>query len=244
VPLYVERKLPMQCIAHRGFSGRYPENTLLAFRKALEVGADMIEFDVRVSRDGELVVMHDPTVDRTTNGSGRVETLTLRELKMLDAGMGEIIPTFSEVIEELGGKIGMNIHMYAYGEALDRAVEVCVEAGILDEVFFALSDPTEIRRLLRLHSDVYVCSGYRAVERDYLEASVELGARIIQPLIGAAYLTADWVERAHEKGMAVEVFWADTADEMLRLRSLNVDGILTNFPDIFMETFRGEGPKG
>ncbi|KYH40946.1 MAG: glycerophosphodiester phosphodiesterase [Candidatus Bathyarchaeota archaeon B26-2] len=204
----------------------------------------MIEFDVRVSKDGELVVMHDPTVDRTTNGRGRVDKLTLRELKRLDAGMGETVPTFSEVIEELGGKIGMNIHMYAYGEALDRAVEACMEADILDEVFFAFSDPAEIRRLLRQRPEVYVCSGYRAAEEDYLEASRELGAKILQPPIGASYLKAEWVEKVHEKGMVVEVFWADTVEDMLRLRSLGVDGILTNFPDIFIETFRRERTQG
>jgi glycerophosphoryl diester phosphodiesterase len=123
--------------------------------------------------------MHDPTVDRTTNGNGRVDTLTLMELKRLDAGLGETVPTFREVINELRGKIGMNIHMYVYGEALDRAVKACMEADILDGVFFAFSDPLEIRRMLRRYPGVHVCSGYRAGEKDYLEASMGLGAKIL-----------------------------------------------------------------
>ncbi len=92
--------------AHRGWSERYPENTMLAYRKAAELGVDQIETDVRVTRDGELVVIHDATVDRTTNGHGRVEDLTLAELLALDAGSwkgeefaGERIPTFAEFLE-------------------------------------------------------------------------------------------------------------------------------------------------
>jgi len=209
----------------------------------VEIGADMIEFDVRMSRDEELVVMHDPTVDRTTNGHGRVDTLTLRELKRLDAGFGETVPTFSEVTDELGGKVGMNIHMYVYGEALDRAVKACAEADILDEVFLAFSDPLEIRRMLRQYPGVHVCSGYRAGEKDYLEASMGLGAKILQPPMGASYLTAEWVEKVHENNMVVEVFWADTVSDILSLRRLGVDGILTNFPDVFLDTLRRETPK-
>jgi len=238
VSLYVDRRLPLQCIAHRGFSGRYPENTILAFKKAVDAGADIIEFDVRQSKDGKLIVMHDPTVDRTTDGSGRVDCMTLREIKELDAGMGEKVPTLEEVIEELGGKIGMNIHMYVLGKQLDLAVKICLEAGIADEIFFSLSDPSEIRRLRRDYPDLTICSGYRPHTSDYLESSLTLGARILQPSIKATYLTSEWIKKAHEKGMVIEVFWADTAKDMIRLKNLGVDGILTNYPDIFVKTFR------
>jgi glycerophosphoryl diester phosphodiesterase len=85
--------------AHRGWCSEYPENTLLAFRKALEVGVDQIETDIRITKDGELVLMHDATVDRTTNGTGKVCEMTLAELKELDAGGGEKIPTLRELME-------------------------------------------------------------------------------------------------------------------------------------------------
>ena len=88
--------------AHRGVSARYPENTLLAFRRAVGV-ADMIELDVTFSKDGEVVVMHDDTIDRTTNGSGIIENFTLEELKQFDAGQGEQIPTLEEVFRDVGG---------------------------------------------------------------------------------------------------------------------------------------------
>ena len=82
-----------------------------------------------------------------------------------------------------------------------------------------------------------------AREKDYLEASIGLGARILQPHIGASYLTAEWVANVHENNMVVEVFWADTVSDILYLRRLGVDGILTNFPDVFLDTLRRETPK-
>ncbi|MBT3604526.1 MAG: glycerophosphodiester phosphodiesterase, partial [Candidatus Latescibacteria bacterium] len=92
-------------IAHRGFSSQYPENTILAFQKALDIGIDWMEFDLQVTSDNHLVVMHDKTVDRTTNGTGLVSDLTLEQVKKLDAGShldaqfaGEQVPTFEEVV--------------------------------------------------------------------------------------------------------------------------------------------------
>ena len=91
----------MEVIAHRGASYFEPENTLRSFRRAVEMGADRVEVDVRLSKDNKLVVIHDPRVDRTTNGTGRVKDMTLQELKSLDAGKGEKIPTLQEVIDAL-----------------------------------------------------------------------------------------------------------------------------------------------
>ncbi len=85
--------------AHRGFSSDYPENTMLAFKKALECGVDQLETDVRVTKDGQLVLIHDATVDRTTNATGNVCDFTLDEIRKLDAGQGEVIPTFIEFME-------------------------------------------------------------------------------------------------------------------------------------------------
>src|SRR5690242_11883524 len=89
----------MQIIGHRGASGYEPENTLASFKEALALGVDMIELDVYVIKTGELVVMHDSTVNRTTNGTGRVEALSLKELRQLDAGAGEKVPLLSEVLD-------------------------------------------------------------------------------------------------------------------------------------------------
>ncbi len=96
-------------VAHRGASAYEPENTLRAFRRAIELGADMSELDLQLSKDGALVVMHNYTVDETTNGHGAIQDLTLRELKQLDVGDGESIPVLQEVIDLLSGRNGMNL---------------------------------------------------------------------------------------------------------------------------------------
>src|SRR3972149_9393656 len=117
VPYWTGR-FPVMVIAHRGFSGQAPENTLASFKKARELGSDMIELDVRFSKDGHMVVMHDDTLDRTTNGRGKVADYTLKELKQLDAGSwfapqfsDERIPNLNEVLELAKGKILVNIEI-------------------------------------------------------------------------------------------------------------------------------------
>src|ERR1700682_5975434 len=110
-------------IAHRGGSGTFPENTLSAFRAAIEAGADMCELDVQLTRDGKVVVIHDDTVERTTDGQGEGAILTLEELQRLDAGAlfkegaqrGERIPTLDEVFELTRGRCGLNIELKATG---------------------------------------------------------------------------------------------------------------------------------
>ncbi|AEK72674.1 glycerophosphoryl diester phosphodiesterase [Thermococcus sp. 4557] len=104
-----ERKVFL--LGHRGYSARYPENTLLAFKKAVEAGADGIELDVWLTKDGEVVVIHDDTVDRTSNGSGRVKDMTLDELKSLDFGNGERIPTLEETFEALPEDVLINVEI-------------------------------------------------------------------------------------------------------------------------------------
>jgi glycerophosphoryl diester phosphodiesterase len=105
-------------IGHRGAAGYCPENTIASFKKALELGADYLELDIQMTKDGELVVIHDTTVNRTTNGKGRVKDLTLREIQSLDAGSwfhsnfaGEKIPALSEVFDEFAGKIGFLLEL-------------------------------------------------------------------------------------------------------------------------------------
>src|ERR1700691_2371330 len=99
----------MLVIAHRGASGYEPENTLASFKKALEIGVDGIELDVHLSKDGNVMVIHDSWVNRTTNGIGRVENKTLKELQKLDAGNGEKIPTLQEVLDVINRKVLINI---------------------------------------------------------------------------------------------------------------------------------------
>ncbi len=115
--------------AHRGFCAKYPENTMLAFRKAIELGVDQIETDVRITKDNELVLIHDATLDRTTNGKGLVCDYTLSELKQLDAGQGEQIPTLRELFELVKDHptitLDLEFKEYPVGEYAQRAYDTC-----------------------------------------------------------------------------------------------------------------------
>ncbi|MBS4195691.1 glycerophosphodiester phosphodiesterase family protein [Lederbergia citri] len=131
--------------AHRGFSSEYPENTLLAFQKAVDIGVDMIEFDLRLSKDDEVAIIHDQTVDRTTNDSGKVNDLTLKELKELDAGDGQKIPSLEEFCELLQPypELLFNVEIKRGDKAIevtDRAIEILRKFAFLDRCVFTSFD--------------------------------------------------------------------------------------------------------
>jgi len=110
-------------LGHRGYSAKYPENTLLAFKKAIEAGADGVELDVWLTRDGKVVIIHDGNIDRVSNGTGNVKEMTLEELKSLDFGNGERIPTLEEVFEALPEEALINVEIKDV-DAVERTVEI------------------------------------------------------------------------------------------------------------------------
>ena len=169
-PLPWSSKFPVLVMAHRGFSGKAPENTLAAFRKAIEIGSDFIELDVRFSKDGHLVVFHDDTLERTTNGKGKVADFSLQELKGLDAGSwfgpsfsGEKIPTLREVLAQAKGRILVNIELkkgdqgpYTMMDLSDRALEEVQRAGMEKEVLFSSFDLAALKRIRQKNQGIPV----------------------------------------------------------------------------------------
>ncbi|HSV90320.1 MAG TPA: glycerophosphodiester phosphodiesterase family protein, partial [Nitrospiraceae bacterium] len=123
-------------IGHRGAAGHAPENTLAAIQKGIALGVNSVEIDVRRTADGVLVVLHDATVNRTTNGKGRVDRMCLRDIKKLDAGDGEHIPTLEEVFKVAEGKTGLILELKIRGAAQQTA-EAVREAGFRDSVIYA-----------------------------------------------------------------------------------------------------------
>lgn len=174
-------------VAHRGASGNYPENTLRAFQMALEMGVDEIELDLRMTLDGHLVVMHDATVDRTTDGTGAIGELTLGEIRALRA--------FRMVGDST---LACN----------DESVEI-----------FAEIDPRIACRIFPNH---------RSPE-DYIRSSEDMGLLTTQP--GRDMTTPEFVQKAHESGLGVHVFYADALKDMRAYIEMGVDGILTNYPE-------------
>jgi glycerophosphoryl diester phosphodiesterase len=242
-------------IAHRGGAGLWPENTLYAFERALRAGADVIEMDVRATADGALVVIHDASVERTTDGVGRVGALTLAELKRLDAafrwspdggrtfplrGRGVGVPTLEEVFERFPAArfvIEPKQDAPSAVAALCRAIRA---RGMTDKVLlgsFRTSLVSEFRREcpeVATSGDPAEVSKFLALERAGLEGSYSptMQALLVpEHLRGWRVLTRSFVEAAHGRNLEVHAWTVNDAGDMRRLLDLGVDGIITDYPD-------------
>ena len=233
--------------AHKGQSGNLPENTLAAFRNAVELGADWLEFDVQMSRDGQLVVIHDETVDRTTNGSGRVADLTLAELRALDAGNGERIPTFTEVIE-LAKAAGVPIMPEAKSPQLypgleARMVEAIAAAGYADQTVIQSFDPAALARIRALDPAISICA-LHGLGSFRLGDSQPAEADIVAPMAEMVILYPWLIRPAHQAGQPVYA-WFGVAEHPLALRlllALGVDGLMVDdLATLAQITGRGRG---
>ena len=169
----------MRICAHRGASYYEPENTLRAFRRALEMGADRIEVDVRLTADGHIIALHDETVDRTTDGNGYARHMTLEEIRRLDAGKGEKIPTLREIINLVKDKADLLIDVKDLGME-DKLAETVLNEDLIEDVVF-ISSLNVIRRLKEICREFHVCPYYRFVADDPIDMNA------------VKRLKADWV---------------------------------------------------
>ena len=218
-------------IAHRGASGQAPENTLAAFQLALQQQADGIELDVMLTKDGQVVVIHDDTVDRTTDGSGRVKDLTLAELQALNAGNGEHIPTLQEVLAKLGGQCLLNIELKNYASPFDRlpvvVAQMVKDAALVDSVIISTFNPVNLPRFR------WRCPG---VKLGLLtvpgKASLWIWRLFRYDALHPHYedVDQDLVSGVKAHSRQVNVWTVDDPDEICRLAALGVDSIITNYP--------------
>ncbi len=224
-------------VAHRGgIVPGYPENTLAAFRHAIENGADAIELDLRGTKDGRIVVMHDATVNRTTNGRGAVAHSSLAELRSLDAGQGERIPTYEEVLELVSGTEVLLVLDIKDGRHLDRrrVLQLAQDHGAITRILLG------VRKLEDLRAFRALGGGFGTVgfveEIDDIEPFVREGVDIIR-------LWPEWIDAdpgligvVHALGKPV---WAMTGDapreELERFIRLGVDGIASDLPGVMRE---------
>ncbi len=230
-------------LAHRGARAVAPQNTLAAFERAVDLGADGIELDVRLSADGVPVVIHDATVDATTDGRGRVAAMTLAQLKRLDAGAwfdaafaGERVPTLEEVLEAFADRLLLNLELKSAGlrdDALERAVAALIERHEMSErVLVSCFNPLALRRIKQLdpHLPVGLLSAAEtsfALRRRWSASIAPHEARHPEHTI----VDADYIAWARQHGYRVVTWTVDEPDEMRRLIDLGVDGIITNRPD-------------
>lgn len=217
-------------IAHRGASAYEPENTLRSVKRALELDADMVEVDVRASRDGHIVVIHDAVVDRTTDGKGYVKDMTLKELKRLNAGLGEHIPTLQEVTELLRGrKAQLVVEIKVLG--IEKKVLQILKENELDRQALITSFYHPIlKRVKELEPNMR--TGAIIVSRPIKAAQLALDANSNALFPKHIYIDPQMVEEAHRHDLAVYPWTIDTLNEIEPLIKMGVDGIVTNKPDV------------
>jgi len=243
----------VQVIAHRGFSGIAPENTMAAFQAAADLGIGF-ELDVTLSSDGEVVIIHDDTVDRTTDGSGAIGDLTLAEIKLLDAGSwfgekfaGERIPTLREVLERFGDVVPIDIEIKdrtPHEPLADAVVAEIERAGVVDQVFVTAFNPYMLVRLREKNPDIRrgMLTGILKDEDRILIKKVIL-RRVwfpgkVKPAIVAeeqVRIRKHKVRKWHRRGYEVLVWTVNEKADMQQMIEAGVDGIITNHPDLLLD---------
>lgn len=228
--------------AHRGSSAYAPENTLAAFNLAIEQNADAIELDAKLSADGQIVVMHDASVDRTTNGSGLIKSLPLTELKRLDAGgkfnpqfAGERIPTLTDVFEQVGQKIFINIELTNYSSPMDdlpeKTAHLVRKFQLETKVLFSSFNPIALIRARKILPMVpmgfLTLPGFGKIT--LYSRLIRFGPRLaIHPAVPDA--SKNLIAAAHRRSCRVHVYTVNQPEEMRRLFTAGVDGIFTDDP--------------
>ena len=212
---------------HRGASKRAPENTIKAFRLAFEEGAEGIEFDIRLSADNEIVVIHDATIDRTSNGIGKVNELNFSELSEYNFGEGEKIPSLREVLKIFGNTYWLNIEIKEIGLE-EILVDLLLELRITEKIVissFLLPALVKIKELDENLSTAYL---YDFALDDLESLLEEVQVDGIHP--GKKNTTKNIVQAAHEKKLAVRVWTVDDPKLAKELTKYGVDAIITNAP--------------
>ncbi|MEU6610900.1 glycerophosphodiester phosphodiesterase family protein [Streptomyces shenzhenensis] len=214
-------------IGHRGVMGVEPENTLRSFVAAQQAGLDAIELDLHLSKDGALVVMHDAEVDRTTDGTGPIAEKTLAELRTLDAGRGERVPVFEEVLDAVRTPLQAEIKDVAAARAL---AEVMLRRDLVSRVEVSSFHDEAITEIARLVPGVRTALIAGRYGTDVVDRAVE--ARAATVCLEIRRLTLEVVERARKADLRI-IGWVVNTQEQLRLvRALELDGATTDYPQI------------
>ena len=214
-------------IAHRGASGLEPENTLRSFRRAEEEAADALELDLRVTRDGHLVVLHDPTVNRTTNGTGPVHELTLAEVRRLDGGLGERVPTFGEVLETTTLPIHAELKVL---EAAEPLASVILEEDAAERVTPISFHSEALRRVKRVLPDQPVGLVFPGAPPEGAGRARAVGADFVS--LKSVHLDAEAVERCQRADLKVTAWTVNEPGQMRRVMEWGAEGIATDRPDL------------
>jgi len=226
---------PRTC-AHRGFNTVAPENSLPAYGAAIAMGAEEIEFDLWFTKDGEVVSIHDSTLDRVSNGTGKVWEYTLAELREFDFGIkrgeafaGMKIPTFEDILKKFACHCIMNIHLKTPGdkpEYLDKVVELIKKYDCEKYVYFMSGNDELLERLQREYPNIARCCGGGKGKWEIVERAIRFGCKKLQ--LVKNYFNQEMIDKAHANGIICNVFWSDDPEETQKYLDMGIDVILTN----------------
>jgi glycerophosphoryl diester phosphodiesterase len=215
-------------VGHRGARAYEPENTLSSFKKAMELGVDAVELDVRKTKDGQFVVIHDADVKRTTNGKGLVSELTLKEIQSLSTEKGEKIPTLEEALGCLGKKVRVFIELKETGIE-EQVLAVVNKKALKKSVVIVSFLEDALHKIRELDAEVETGLIY-AKHKNPLKAALELKAQWLLAFYRFTH-TAN-VQKAHENGLKVIVWTVNTPEEVAEMVKKGVDGVSSDKPDI------------
>jgi glycerophosphoryl diester phosphodiesterase len=250
VSLYSDNKDNFVIIGHRGASAYYPENTMSAFRAAYEMGAEMIELDILLSKDGVPVVIHDESLERTTNGTGKVMEYTYKELSKLDAGSwfgdehtGERIPSLEEVLQFAKGKVAVNIEIKTEVVSNDlregieeKAYEIVKKYDMQEYVLFSSFDYRAIAHLKELDVNIAVALLYEKQQSNDKDPK-ELVENYNADAFNCSYrqFSKKWAEVTSEAGIPVFVYTVNSRRRMKKMIKRGVNGIFSDKPDVLKQ---------
>jgi glycerophosphoryl diester phosphodiesterase len=225
----------VKIVAHRGNSSAAPENTMAAFKSALDAGIRLVELDVHLSGDGQVIVMHDADVRRTTNGSGSLGNMTLAEIKELDAGTwfspqfaGEKVPTLREVLNLIRGRAGVYIEIKDEDKILaDKVLKLLADTGMSENAVIISFIEKSLARVKELAPEQI--TSLLSCNPDIIERAIELNTDGISPAHGI--VDRQFVEKAHKAGFFVAVWTVDEPEDLQRMLEAGVDTITSNKPE-------------
>lgn len=225
-------------IGHRGAAAEEPENTLRAFRRALDAGAAGVELDVHLTKDGRLAVIHDETLDRTTNGRGRVQDFTLAELQNLDAGQGERIPSLEDVVELVRGR-GQLLVELKHPDAAPALLRLCREGGLFEDIR-AISFWHPVVKYLK-EEEPRLRTGALMVGCPADPGGLARAALADTLVLNYRYVHRELADAAHRQGLKVIVWNIDDPVSLGPYLEMDLEGICTNRPGEIVNYLRRLG---
>lgn len=227
----------MFVVGHRGAAGVLPENTIKGFEYAIGLGVTHVECDVHLTLDKHLVVMHDETVDRTTNGTGAITDLSFETMRNLDAGDGEQVPTLDEVLAVTKGKVTLLCELK--GEGVEHAVVDTVKRhGMGSEVMFSSFFMDRIQKVKQIDNDLAIRAIMTSPSKSDIQSAIGLG--IVGFDVHYRNLCLQMISDAHAAGVDIIAWNPDTWAEQKAMIGLGVDGVSSDRPDILMSHLQSE----